>query len=508
MAEKVKDQESINQIIEAFSQISEIPRGSGSERGISLWLQNWAKEHGFACKADEVYNVVMSIPASKGCEHAPTIVIQGHMDMVCQKTPDSAHDFERDPITFVRDGDWLKADGTTLGADNGIALAMAITAATRADLSHPPLELLFTVDEEVAMGGALNLQPGFVAGRILLNLDSEQEGMFTIGCAGGRTSEIVLPLRYRHLPQGGKLVLVRVDGLKGGHSGDDIVRQRGNASKILINLLSRFSSTNDIGLVQLEGGTVTNAITRSAHATLTLVDGDVSAFRAQVSSFSAQAKREFPNEPNLTIEFTELTKVHKDFAPLPYGYYTDAATPSALSRDDTLKVIDLLLALPDGVERMSKSIEGLVETSNNIGIVSLSAKGLRVVSNQRSSSRSRLDALTARIEAIGRMSGAEVRHSNAYPGWDPDIDSPLLKRCLDVYREAFGQNAGVESCHAGLECGVIGSRYEGMDMISFGPTIRDPHSPDERLDLVTVGQVWQFMVKLLASYADGVFEKG
>lgn len=488
------------EILDIFGQIAAIPRCSGNEEAISRWLQRWADENGFEHQADSVGNVIIRIPASKGYEQAPIVVIQGHSDMVGQKTPDSKHDFKTDPIQLVYDGDWLKADQTTLGADNGIGIALGLALATDTSLAHSPLELLFTVDEEVGMSGASALGPEFVKGRILLNVDSELEGMFTVGCAGGRTTSVVLPLTFASLPGHVEPYRLIAKGMKGGHSGDDIGKYRANANKIMARALNIIRASFEIRLINFKGGSIANAITREAEVMIAVDPASVPAIQEQMADYEHIVRQEYPGDPDVTIRLTETTPDFAGYVTAAFDYFAKDQLRAGLNRQDTHRIINLLCALPHGVARMSADIEGLVETSNNLAIVEIRNNLLHILSSQRSSARSRLDELTARIESTALLAGASVNSGKAYPGWRPNMDSPLLERCLKTYRELFGREAGVESCHAGLECGIIGSKYEGMDMISFGPTIENPHSPDERLNIPSVANVWSFMVNLIASY--------
>jgi len=488
------------EILDTFSQIAAIPRCSGNEAAISRWLQQWAGDHGFKYQADSVGNVVIRIPAAAGYEQAPIVVIQGHTDMVGQKTPESKHDFKTDPIRLVYDGDWLKADQTTLGADNGIGVAMGLILAKDPNLAHPPLELLFTVDEEVGMSGASALRPEFVRGRILLNIDSEEEGMFTVGCAGSRTTTITLPLMFASLPEHVKPFTLSATGMRGGHSGDDIRKYRANANKIVARALNRIGASYEIRLIAFKGGSIANAIPREAEATFAVDPKYVPAIQSQMADYECIIRQEYPDDPYVTIRLTEAASDFTGYATAAFDYFAKERLRTGLSQQNTDTIINLMSALPHGVARMSPFIEGLVETSNNLAIVEIRNSLLHVLSSQRSSARSRLDELTARIEALALLTGASVNSSPAYPGWNPNMASPLLARSQETYRQLFGKEPGVESAHAGLECGIIGSKYEGMDMISFGPTIRDCHSPDERVHIPSISRVWDFLVKLLASY--------
>ncbi len=469
-------------ILKWFDQISAIPRNSKHEAAICEWLGAWAEQRGFPARGDAAGNIVIEVPGSAGYEASPPVVIQGHMDMVCEKTKDSTHDFSTDPIKLVYDGDWLRADRTTLGADNGIAIAMAMTAATEADVPHPPLELLFTVDEETGLTGANALEPGFIKGKILLNVDSEDEGVFTVGCAGGRDTHLFLPIE-REAAAGCAAFQVTVGGLRGGHSGIDIQGERGNAIRLLGRALDRLLAAGDMRLASISGGSAHNAIPRDAEAVVLLSGELAAAAPAIIEGLDAALKAENANvDPGVAVTLEPAA---------------DGAAASAWTVGCTRCAVALLLGTPHGVESFSTDIKGLVETSNNLATVRVDAERMVVQSSQRSSSKARLDFLTRRIESVGHLAGASAESGEGYPAWKPNMDSPLLATCKALYTELFDKQSVVEIIHAGLECGIIGAKNEGMDMISFGPTIENPHSPEERIHIGTIGLVWDFLAALL-----------
>jgi len=472
-------QTNVEKILNLFEEINKVPRCSKNEDAISKWLVEWAKDSGFEALTDSIKNVLIKVPGSEGFENRETVVFQGHMDMVCEKTPGSDHDFQRDPIKHITDGDWLTADRTTLGADNGIALAIAMVAATDENLVHPPMELLFTVDEETGLTGANAIEPGWLEGKILLNLDSEDEGVFTVGCAGGKDTKISMKLDYEEAPENMKAYKVSVGGLQGGHSGVDINQPKGNANIIIARLISEIFDNFDIRLASIKGGSAHNAIPRDAEALLysDSYPGEVAAKIEKVF------KSDFSYEKNLAVTVEEVEVERR-----------------TVSKMQTEKLIDLFLALPHGVAEMSQDIEGLVETSNNFATIEIEDGTLKILTSQRSSVMSKLNALTKKIESVARLSGAEYKSGNGYPSWEPDMDSPLLDKCKNIYSELFGKEPVVEIIHAGLECGIIGAKNEGMDMISYGPTIKNPHSPDEKMEIPSLSKIWQFTVALLKSY--------
>ncbi|WP_340818030.1 aminoacyl-histidine dipeptidase [Methanolobus sp. WCC4] len=473
-------------ILTLFREISSIPRCSGNEEKIAMWLKEWALSHGFSVKFDSVNNIVIGVPGSKKYKNLPAIVIQGHMDMVGEKTRESSHDFSTDPIVPVIDGDWMVAQGTTLGADNGIAIAIALALAEDKSLEHPPLELLFTVDEETGLTGANALMPDFVTGRILLNVDSEDEGVFTVGCAGGLNTTIRLPLVYSPIPEDSMTFELVVDGLAGGHSGVDIHENRANANKMLAGALQVLADVMGIMIIDIKGGSAHNAIPRHAEAIVVVPAENEEKAVSLVSDLEGRMITEYSEiEDSVTITMEEIeTTTDKD----------------AIDSGSTIKVIGVLQSLPHGVASMSPSTPGLVETSNNLATVGTEDGELVIVSSQRSSFDKGLADITARVVSVSEEYGATYSHGSGYPPWQPDMASPLLQQCSDIYSQVFGEYAKIEVIHAGLECAVIGSKFDDMDMISFGPTIKNPHSPDERLYIPSVRKIWDFMVALLASY--------
>ncbi len=475
----------IEDILELFQQINNIPRCSKKEEKISNWLVNWAKEQKLEVVRDEVKNVLIKVPATKGLENRQTIVIQGHMDMVCEKTPDSSHDFSKDPIENIIDGDWLHANRTTLGADNGVALAFGMEIARDKNIVHPPLELLFTVDEETGLTGANALKNDFLDGRILLNFDSEQEGIFTIGCAGGKDTEISLPLNYEEISNDFKLYKIAISGLMGGHSGGDITKHRANANKLLARTMQSINEKNIFNIVNLSGGTAHNAIPRDSHAIISFKSGNYKNIKGIVQEIEKVIQAEFADtEKSIKIKLIESNRD-----------YTRSFT-----KDTTEKAIDLILALPHGIKDMSLEFKNLPETSCNLAVLKVEKDSLKIISSQRSSKMSVRDYLTKEIEAVAKLSGAEYKSGGGYSSWRPNTDSKLLEKCKNVYKQKFGKEAEIEVVHGGLECGVIGAKYEGMDMISIGPTIENPHSPQEKLYIPSIIKFWDFVCELLKSF--------
>ncbi len=471
-----------NDILNYFQQINQIPRESRHEEAICQWMINWAKQNSFEVKTDKVQNLLIKIPASAGYENAPIVIIQGHLDMVCEKTPESNHDFRKDAIKNIVDGEWLRADKTTLGADNGIAIAMAMAIAMDKNIPHPPLELLFTTDEETGLNGAAAIASGFFNGRILINIDSEQEGYLTIGCAGGCNTNIALPIEWAKVPNNYQLITIQAGGMTGGHSGIEIHAERANAIKVLAQILYLIRQQTEIRLVNFSGGTAHNAIPRDAKALVFISENEIDKIQEIVKKAEKSLKAEYQKtDPHLFIKIEN----------------NNESNDQAIT--NTEKVIDLIIALPHGVATLSnQNIASLVETSNNLASISIAqGNSLKVLTSQRSAVESKLEALTQRIEAIARLSGSTVYSDNRYAAWQPKMDSPLLAKSQNIYEKMFNKQATIDVLHAGLECGIIGEKSSDMDMISIGPTIKYAHSPDETMHIGTVGKVWDFLLELL-----------
>jgi dipeptidase D len=483
-----------------FDRIRQIPHGSGNEKAIGEAIMAWAAEKGREADMDAVGNVVVRVPASPGLERAKGVVLQGHMDMVCEKNADKAFDFTKDAIQLVRRGDWLTADGTTLGADNGLGLATALAFMDLPGAIHGPLEILATVDEERGLVGARNVGPDFVKGRLLFNVDSEEDGVFYIGCAGGRDSEIALPLRTLPAPEGMRSLRIEIKGLRGGHSGLDIVHNRGNALRLLARALRAASRKATIILASIDGGDKHNAIPREAFAIALIKPESEVLLREILAEQLAGFREEFAGaEPELALVAAPtaipprvMDPAARDNALLPPRVMDPAA------RDNALR---LILGLPHGVLAMMRDIPGKVETSSNLARVRTESDRLEVLCSSRSSIGSALEGVIAQIESVGQALGAQVKLHEGYPGWKPNLESPMLAKARDVWRAVHGADAKFEVVHAGLECGIIGERYPGMDMISLGPTIENPHSPDERTHIPAVGRFFEFVKAFLAALA-------
>lgn len=477
----------LDSVLERFARIAAVPRGSGKEEKAARLVRDWAEARGWKTRSDAAGNLVVKVPATPGKEASPVVVLQGHLDMVCEKAAGSSHDFDRDPIRIVRDGDWLKADGTTLGADNGIGIALAQDLAEDPAQVHGPLELLFTVQEETGLVGATRLDPSLVTGRILLNIDSEEDGIFTIGCAGAKIMRLERPLARSAVPAGWKAYRLGVSGLRGGHSGMDIDKGRGAATQLAARALGRLAEEGEFRIGTLEAGTAHNAIARDAELAFALPASRALKAEAAFASFAAEAKADYAAvEPDLAFALE----------PLAQGLAQAAAAA------DSRAVLDLLLALPHGALKMSADIAGFVETSNNLAVARAGAEGATIVASLRSSSPSSLEGTFAGIAAAARLAGFALSVVQQYPGWKPDPSSPLLELAKRTWKDLHGEEARIQTIHAGLECGVIGERCGGgMDMISVGPDILDPHSPAERLNLPSLARARAFLAALLAELA-------
>ncbi|MFO7709390.1 MAG: beta-Ala-His dipeptidase [Desulfobacterales bacterium] len=478
-----------HRLLEIFEAISAIPRGSKNEGAIARWFLSWAAARGYPAVSDSAGNLRIAVPSSPGCEQAPGVVLQGHLDMVCEKTPESPHDFAHDPIRLIRAGDWMHADRTTLGADNGVALALGAAVAEDASGARPPLELLFTVDEETGLNGAKQLKPGFIQGRILVNLDSETEGVFTVGCAGGRDVTITRTLRRTVVPDGWLVRRLTIGGLRGGHSGIDIHRHRANALKLLARALRTFTAEGPVRVIALSGGTRRNAIPRDAVARLACPAERWKALQDRAAECQALFRREFLAETALEVSFGEEAPSRDRI--------------SALSAAEAAAWIHLILALPHGVADLSPDFEGVVLTSNNLAMTAMETERLRVITSQRSMNLSSLNAASESVRAIATLAGGCCETDSEYPPWTPNPASALLTRCRRLYRELYQTEPRVSAIHAGLECAIIGGLCPDMDMISFGPTTENAHSPSERLHLPSFCRLQGFLATLLASVASG-----
>ena len=462
-----------------FYQLTRYPRPSKHEEKVREFLLKWGKEHKVETFADATGNVIMKVPATPGYENRKTVILQGHMDMVPQKNNDVKHDFLTDPIETWIDGEWVKAKGTTLGADDGMGVAMAMAVAESKDLKHGPIEILVTYDEETGMTGANKLQPGVLKGDILINLDSETEGELYVGCAGGMDTEGTGRYTKIRRPKGYQAYSLQVKGCQGGHSGMDIILCRANANRIAARLTDVILAKTDTKLVEFTGGNMRNAIPREAEVLLYIKDSTKVA--RVLRKAGLQVLDEFAQtDPDMSISLTP--------AIFSKGYVKD---------DEARALVNAVLACPDGVERMSQTMPGTVETSNNLAIVKIAGGKVSIVTLMRSFIDSAKVALSRKIAAVLNNAGIKTRFVGAYSGWAPDDKSEILRVMKESYKKLYGKEPEVMAIHAGLECGIIGGIYPGLDMISCGPTLKSPHSPDERCHIPSVQKAWDFLVEVL-----------
>ncbi len=467
---------------EQFDAITKVPRPSKREGKIIAWLLEFAKKHNLNHQRDKIGNVVIRAAATSGYEDRPTVILQSHIDMVCEKNSDVEFDFDHDAIrTRIVDG-WVKADGTTLGADCGIGMAAALAVLIDPEVEHGPIEALFTVDEETGLTGAFELEDGMLEGKLLINLDSEDEGELFIGCAGG--IDTLASLSYREVTSPLNYCFFRLDvsDLLGGHSGDDINKGRANSNKIVARLLWEGANSFDLRLCYFDGGNLRNAIPREAYAIFGVPKSLHDSFMEQYSLFEADLYNEFKlSEPNFKLSLNEMPHI---------DYMIDLECQRAL--------INALVGLPNGVIAMSEAVEGLVETSTNLASVKFTKKGrIDITTSQRSSVESAKTYAMQMVESVFTLAGADVTHSDGYPGWAPNPDSELLRLSAESYRSLFNTEPLVKAIHAGLECGLFLEKYPELDMISFGPTLRGVHSPDERLEISTVDKFWKLLLEVL-----------
>ena len=465
-----------------FEDICQIPRPSRKEEKIRQFLLDFATKNNLDSKTDEAGNVLITKPATAGRENTATVVLQSHLDMVCEKNSDKSFNFDTDAIIPVIDGEWVKADGTTLGSDNGIGIAAQMAVLTATDLEHGPIECLFTVDEETGLSGAFALQPGFFNGKILINLDSEDDGELFIGCAGGIDTIGELHVEKEKTPGKSFALKIIVRSLWGGHSGDDINKGRGNANKILTRFLWQAIRKFGVRLADFNGGNLRNAIAREAYAVVIVPHVQKEQLVAELNIFSADVEFEYERtEPNLVVDHSSTT--------VPEEVLTQASQE---------KLLNMLYACPHGVLEMSTRMKDMVETSTNLASVKfVNDTTIQVTTSQRSEIESRKYYAAEMVRSVFELAGAQVKNSDGYPGWTPNPNSPVLRIAADSYQRLFGKEPIVRSIHAGLECGLFLEKYPELDMVSFGPTIRNAHSPDERIEIKTVDKFWRHLIDVL-----------
>jgi dipeptidase D len=467
-----------------FDELSQIPRPSKREEKAVEFVKDYARKNDFQFKEDKVGNIVIQVPASKGKEKSPTIVLQGHVDMVCEMNKGTKHDFDKDPIKLVNTGDWITADGTTLGADNGIGVAAGMAVALDKTSIHGPLELLCTIDEETGMTGVNELQPKFISGRTLLNMDSEEDGAFYVGCSGGQDTAGTFNLEFTRAKKGTQAVEVMVTGLKGGHSGLDAYQQRGNAIRLLAQLLKRLEIAYQIA--RISGGSLRNAIPREAEVILMVKPDDINKLRKTAKEFVKDSLTEFNiSDGGLKVKVKKVNEINT----------------KVIKKELSDILVKTLLSLPHGVMAMSPDIPELVETSTNLATLKMDDKQIVVGTSQRSSIENAKNNVANMVEAIFKLGGAKVSVGDGYPGWQPNMDSNLLKISRKVYKKLFKNEPKIKAIHAGLETGLLGSKYPGIDMISFGPTIQGAHSPDEKVNIKDVEKFYTLLKGILKELA-------
>ena len=473
-------------VFSIFDEINQVPRPSKKEEKIRQYLLDFAAKHNIEVKTDAIGNVVMHKPATPGKENAPTVVLQSHMDMVCESN-DKSFDFTTQPIRTIVDGEWLRADGTTLGADNGIGMAASLAVMVDKDLVHGPVEALFTVDEETGLTGANNLGDGMLTGSILLNLDSEDDAEIFVGCAGGVDTTCLFSYKRSFAPTDFHYFKMDISGLLGGHSGGDIHQGRANANKLLARFLFGLSLELVVSLCEIDGGNLRNAIPRAAHAVFGVDTSRKEQVRVAFNKFAADVEREYAGlETGMKFELTTAER-------------PEYAVDSETSRN----LIEALYSAPHGVISMSRDLEGLVETSTNLASVKMQPDNkILVTTSQRSSVESRKWDIAYQVEALFRLAGAEVTHGDGYPGWAPNMNSPIMHIASEAYEELYGVKPAIKAIHAGLECGLFLQKYPHLDMVSFGPTLRDVHSPSERMLIPAVERFWGQLTRTLEKVAD------
>ncbi len=465
-----------------FQEICKLPHGSGNEKAVSDFIADFAASKGLEYRQDEVYNIVVKKPAAKGYETAPTIILQGHLDMVCEKNADTIHDFTKDPLSLRIDGDFISAEGTTLGADDGIAVAYMLAVLDDDTLPHPAVEAVFTVGEEVGMDGARALDVSDLNGTLFLNMDTEQEGRLLAGCCGGRRAKLYLPIVREHAPAWGKAFALKIRGLKGGHSGADIHLQRASANRLMGRVLERIIGTVACRLSSMDGGLMDNAICREATAVLVLSEADY----YKAAEAVAEMEKEFLSE----YAYCE-TSIRITLEPMP------EKIEKVFTADTARKALDILQILPYGVQTMCLDMPGLVESSSNIGIVRTTDDYVFFDNALRSSVPGRKEEMYERIRIIARLTGAELKYTGEYPGWKYNPHSKLLAIAQKSYYDLFGHDAVVEAIHAGLECGIFADKIPGLDLLSIGPTMEDVHTPDEHLSISSTVRTWELLKEIL-----------
>ncbi len=472
------------EVFNFFKEMNKIPRGSGNEKAISDWLVKFAKERNLDVIQDHAMNIIIRKPGTKGYEDSPTIILQGHMDMVCEKNAGTVHDFEKDPIEFIVDGDFIKANGTTLGADNGIAVAFGLAILDSSEIAHPPIELLVTTEEETGMGGATALNPEHLNGRILINIDSEEEGVLLVSCAGGVKAKISIPVEYEEIDDNYSTMVVKIRGLKGGHSGMEINKERGNSNKLMGRFLMDLDSVVDFKLLSLNGGSKMNAIPREADAIIAVRIDELSKVQEKINQWSSIFKNELQGvDDSLVLNCEKIDASNKVF-----------------SGESKTAVLRTLFMMPNGVQTMSMSIDGLVQSSTNVGVVITKQDSVEFDNAIRSSVKSLKKAIVDQMTVLAQLLGGSIEFEADYPEWQYNPNSKIREIFEKAYEKTFSKKAEISAIHAGLECGLLSDKFNGaIDQISFGPNIYDVHTPDEHVSISSVDRMYKYLLEVLKS---------
>jgi len=471
-------------VFSIFEDMTQIPRCSGNEKQISDYLVNFAKERNLEVIQDEALNVIIKKPGTAGYENAPTVILQGHMDMVCEKNKATEHDFSKDPLKLRIEDDMIMATGTTLGADNGIAVAFALAILDSKDIPHPPLEVLVTTEEETGMGGANNLDPNSVSGKILINIDSEEEGIFLVSCAGGIRNIVKIPIEWEKSDENLLAYAIRIRGLKGGHSGMEINKGRGNANKLMGRILNGLASSISYHIAEINGGAKMNAIPRETDAIVLLNSNDKENLEIEIREWNRVIKNELKSaDPDVNIELEYIEQ-----------------KPERVFSDETMnKVISALMLIPNGIQTMSMEIKGLVQSSTNLGVVTTNDKEVSLESAVRSSIKTLKQDIVNIIEVMAKQLGAKVTNESDYPAWEYKPDSYIREVFVESYKRKYGKEPTITAIHAGLECGLFDEKLNNVDMISLGPNMYDVHTPDEKLSISSTQRTWEFLLEVLKS---------
>lgn len=467
-----------------FEDMTEIPRCSGSEKQISDYLVNFAKERNLEVMQDKAFNVIIKKPGTKGYENAPTIILQGHMDMVCEKNKATEHDFCKDPLKLRIEDDMIMASGTTLGADNGIAVAYALAILDSKDIPHPPLEVLVTTEEETGMGGANALDPNSLSGKILINIDSEEEGIFLVSCAGGVRTSLKIPIEWEKSDEKLLAYAIRIRGLKGGHSGMEINKERGNSNKIMGRILNELSSKLTYSLAEVSGGSKTNAIPREADAVILFSSKDKENLEIEIRQWNILIKNELSAaDPDVSIELEPVNQSYD----------------KVFSKNTMDKVISALMLIPNGIQSMSMEIPGLVQSSINLGVLTTNDTEVSLDTSVRSSVKTLKENIVSIITSIAKILDISVINESDYPAWEYREDSYIRKVFVECYKNKHGKEPMITAIHAGLECGLFDEKFSNLDMISLGPNMYDVHTPDEKLSISSTQRTWEFLLEVLSS---------